>query len=306
MVKASKVWHNGALIPWDDAKVHVLAHVFHYGTSVFEGIRCYRTARGSEVFRLTEHLERLYLSSKIYRMAIPYSLEEFKAAVSDTIIANGHEHCYIRPLIFRGVGAIGVNPLDNPVECFIMTWEWGKYLGPEAIEQGVDVCVSSWNRAAANTFPTMAKAGGNYLNSCLVKMEAVSAGYSEGIALDTNGFISEGSGENLFLVYRGRIWTPQLANAILPGITRDSVIRLAKELGYEVVEQPIPREMLYAADEVFLTGTAAEITPVRSVDRLPVGPGHRGPVTAKLQEAFFAYVEGRCDDRHGWLTPVRK
>ncbi len=304
MNRASKAWYNGALIEWDDAKVHVMAHVFHYGTSVFEGIRCYQTTRGSEVFRLHEHILRLYHSARIYRMEIPFPIEQFEAAVLETIRANNLQHCYIRPLVFRGVGPIGVNPLKNPVESYILTWEWGKYLGDEAIEKGVDVCISSWHRAAPNTFPTMAKAGGNYLNSALVKMEAVVNGFAEGIALDSNGFVSEGSGENIFLLSRGKLWTPQISNAILPGITRDSVIRLATELGYEVVEQPIPREMLYLADELFMTGTAAEITPVRSVDRIPIGTGVRGPVTARLQQAFFDYVQGRSEDRFGWMVPV--
>ncbi len=304
MVKASKIWHNGKLIAWDDAKVHVIAHVFHYGTSVFEGIRCYQTRRGSEVFRLQEHMQRLYNSARVYRMEIPFSLEDLEEATLATIRANELKHCYIRPLVFRGVGAIGVNPIKNPVESYILTWEWGKYLGDEAIEQGVDVCVSSWHRAAPNTFPTMAKAGGNYLNSTLVKMEAVANGYAEGIALDTNGYISEGSGENVFIFYEGRLWTPPTANAILPGITRNSVLRLCEELGIDVVEQQIPREMLYLADEIFMTGTAAEITPVRSVDRMPVGAGRRGEVTAQLQRRFFDYVEGAVEDRYGWMTPV--
>jgi branched-chain amino acid aminotransferase len=304
MVKAAKIWHNGSLIPWEDARVHVIAHVLHYGTSVFEGIRCYRTNRGSEVFRLSEHILRLYNSAKIYRMEIPYERARLEESALETIRANDLRHCYIRPLVFRGVGAVGVNPLNNPVECYILTWEWGKYLGDEAIEQGVDVCVSSWFRAAPNTFPTMAKAGGNYLNSTLVKMEAVTRGFAEGIALDAYGFVSEGSGENVFLVHQGRLLTPPVANAILPGITRDSVITIARELGYEVSEQQIPREMLYLADEVFMTGTAAEITPVRSIDGISVGGGSRGPVTARLQQVFFDYVEGAVDDRYGWMTPV--
>lgn len=304
MIRASKAWRNGKLIDWDDAGIHVMAHALHYGTSVFEGIRCYKTTRGSEIFRLREHVERLFNSGKIYRFEIPFSVEEFCNAIIETIQANQLKHCYIRPIVFRGVGVIGVNPLPNPLECFILTWEWGKYLGDEAIEKGVDVCISSWTRAAPNTFPTMAKAGGNYLNSVLVKMEAITNGFTEGIALDTQGFISEGSGENLFLVYQGKIWTPQISNAILPGITRNSVITLAGEMGYEIVEQPIPREMLYTADEIFLTGTAAEITPIKTVDRIPVGPGSRGPITEELQTAFFNYVEGRVDDRYNWMSKV--
>jgi branched-chain amino acid aminotransferase len=304
MVKASLVWHNGKMIAWEDATVHVLAHALHYGTSVFEGIRCYRTQRGSEVLRLRDHMRRLHQSAKIYRMEIPYDLDELQTASLETIRANQLEHCYIRPLVFRGVGPAGVNPLKNPVESYILTWEWGKYLGDDAIESGVDVCISSWRRAAPDTFPTMAKAGGNYLSSSLVKMEAVLDGYSEGITLDSQGFLSEGSGENVFLFWRDKLWTPPVANAILPGITRDIVITLAQEAGIEVVEQQIPREMLYLADEVFMTGTAAEITPVRSIDHVPVGSGTRGPVTARLQQVFFEYVEGSVDDRFNWMTPV--
>jgi branched-chain amino acid aminotransferase len=304
MIRANKVWHNGELIDWDDANVHVMTHALHYGTTVFEGIRCYKTERGSEVFRLPEHITRLYHSAKMYRMELALTRQDYLDAVLETIRANQLRHCYVRPLAFRGVGAIGVNPLDNPIEEYILVWEWGKYLGDEAIEQGVDVCISSWNRAAPNTFPTMAKAGGNYLNGSLVKMEAIVNGFSEGIALDTAGYISEGSGENFFLVHQEMIITPPVSNAILPGITRNSVMSLAREKGYELVEQSIPREMLYMADEIFLTGTAAEITPIRTVDRIPVGSGTRGPITKDLQHAFFDYVEGRVDDRHGWMTEV--
>ena len=304
MVKAKEVWYNGQLKPWNEATIHVTAHALHYGTAVFEGIRCYKTKRGSEVFRLSEHMNRLLNSAKIHRIDIPFSAAELEDAALETIRANGLEHCYVRPVVFRGVGPMGVNPLGNPVECYILVWEWGKYLGDEAIEQGVDVCVSSWNRAAPNTFPTMAKAAGNYLNSALVKMEAVINGFAEGIALDTQGYVSEGSGENVFTVTREEIWTTPVSSAILPGITRNSVVTLAREMGYSILEQPIPREMLYLADEVFLTGTAAEITPVRSVDRITVGEGRRGPVTKALQKRFFDYVEGQEEDRFGWLTPV--
>lgn len=304
MIKADKVWHNGELIPWDNANVHVMTHALHYGSSVFEGIRCYKTARGSEIFRLAEHVRRLYRSAKMYRMEIPFSEEAFTQGILETIRANKLEHCYIRPIAFRGIGAIGVNPLKNPIESYILTWEWGKYLGDEAIEQGVDVCISSWTRAAANTYPSMAKAGGNYLSSSLIKMEALTNGFAEGIALDTAGFVSEGSGENVFVLYEGRLWTTPVSGAILPGITRDSVMRLAGEMGVEVREQSIPREMLYVADEVFMTGTAAEITPVRSIDRIPIGSGTRGSVTERLQKTFFDYVEGRVEDRFNWLTSV--
>jgi len=237
-------------------------------------------------------------------MEIPYPPEEFHNAVLETIRANRFQHCYIRPLVFRGVGGIGVNPLSNPVETYIITWEWGKYLGDEALEQGVDVCVSSWNRPAPNTLPTMAKSGGNYLSSALVKMEAIKNGFTEGIALDPSGYISEGSGENVFVIRNATIYTTPISSAILPGITRDSVITLARELGYNVVEQLLPRELLYICDELFMTGTAAEITPVRSVDHIPVGDGKRGPITERLQRAFFDYVEGRVEDRHGWMTPA--
>lgn len=304
MITATKAWRNGKLIDWEDATVHVMTHALHYGTAFFEGIRCYKTERGSEVFRLNDHIQRLYNSCRIYRIEISYEEEELQTACLETIQANGLEECYIRPLVFRGVGSIGVNPLNNPVEYFILVWKWGKYLGDEAIEQGVDVCVSSWNRAAPNTFPPLAKAAGNYLNGGLIKMEAVTNGFAEGIALDSHGYVSEGSGENLFVFVRGKLFTSPLAQAILPGITRDTVITLAREAGYEVCEQTIPREMLYTADEIFMTGTAAEITPVRSVDRVPVGSGTRGPVTTDLQQRFFEYVEGRVEDRHHWMTPV--
>lgn len=304
MAKANKIWKNGKLINWDDANIHVMTHALHYGTSVFEGIRCYKTARGSEVFHLHKHVERLYNSARIYRMDIPFSQDEFCEAILETIRANELEHCYIRPIVFRGSGPMGVNPLNNSVESYIAVWEWGKYLGDEAIEQGVDVCTSSWQRSAPNTIPTMAKAGGNYLNSILVKMEALLNGYSEGIALDSNGYVSEGSGENIFVIKDSVIWTTPVAAAILPGITRGCVIRIAEDQGYRVREEFIPREMLYISDEAFLTGTAAELTPLRSIDKIQIGLGKRGPVTGKLQSAFFDYVEGRTEDRWNWMTRV--
>lgn len=300
-----KVWMNGSLVDFADAKISVYTHALHYGSGVFEGIRCYETARGSEVFRLTEHMERLVWSAKIYRMEIPYSVPQLCAATLETIKANGFKACYIRPLVYRGYGSLGVNPLPNPVDVMIGVWTWGKYLGTEALEEGVDVCVSSWTRLGANTMPAMAKATANYANSQLIKMEAIANGYHEGIALDDMGRVSEGSGENLFLVWKGILYTPPFASSALPGITRASVIRLAKDLGLEIVEQMIPREMLYIVDEVFFTGTAAEITPVRSIDKIKVGAGRRGPVTEKLQKAFFDVVEGKVPDRHGWLTPVK-
>ncbi len=299
--KMDYIWFNGELVEWDKATVHVMAHVIHYGTSFFEGIRCYETPQGPAIFRLTPHMQRLIDSAKIYRTVIPYTLDQLVAAVKETVRANRLRSGYIRPVVFRGYGEIGVNPLNNPVEVAIATIEWGKYLGAEAMEQGVDVCISSWNRFAPNTMPALAKAGGNYMNSQLIKMEAITNGYAEGIALDADGHISEGSGENLFLVRNGIVYTPPLTSSILSGITRDTVITLLRDMGVEVREQILPREMLYLADELFFTGTAAEVTPIRSVDRIPVGSGRRGPITAAVQEAFFSIVQGERPDRYGWL-----
>ncbi len=304
--KMESIWFNGRLVPWDEANIHVLSHVVHYGSSFFEGIRCYETSQGTAIFRLTPHMRRLYDSARIYRTEIPYSLETLVAAVKATVRANGLRSGYIRPVVYRGYGEIGVNPMPNPVEVAIATIEWGKYLGVEAMEQGVDVCVSSWNRFAPNTIPALAKAGGNYLNSQLVKLEALANGYAEGIALDTNGNVSEGSGENLFLVRDGVVYTPPVGASILNGITRDTVITLLGELGVTVREQIIPRELLYLADELFFTGTAAEVTPVRSVDRITVGAGRRGPLTGEVQTAFFAVVQGEREDRYGWLEYVER
>ena len=299
-----KVWMNGTLVDWADATVHIASHVIHYGSGVFEGARCYDTPKGPACFRLDAHIRRLYDSAKIYRME--YSLERpaFEDAVLQTIRVNGMRACYIRPIIYRGYAALGVNPLPCPIDAAIILWSWGRYLGPEALELGVDVRVSSWTRMAPNTFPAMAKTTANYANSQLVKMEAIKNGYSEGIVLDPQGYVSEGSGENIFLVWRGKIMTPPLGASVLPGVTRDSVIRIARDLGYEVVEQLIPREMLYIADELFFTGTAAEVTPVRSVDKIQVGAGRRGPVTERIQKDFFAIIGGTVEDRYGWLTPV--
>lgn len=299
-----KIWHNGKLINWNDATLHVMSHVVHYGSSVFEGLRCYETADDSIVFRLADHMRRLLNSCKVYRMDCQYSEEQLREAVLETIRANGLKSCYVRPVIFRGYGQFGVNATANPLEAYVAVWEWGKYLGSEALEKGVNVCVSSWNRFAPNTLPALAKAGGNYLNSQLVKMEAVANGYQEGIALDSQGFISEGSGENIFVVLNNVIHTPPITSSILPGITRDSVITLARSLGFSVVEEMLPREILYLADELFFTGTAAEISPIRSVDQIVVGAGRRGPVTEALQKEFFDYVEGRKQDRFGWLSSV--
>jgi branched-chain amino acid aminotransferase len=299
-----KVWMNGTLIDWKDATIHVASHVIHYGTAVFEGVRCYKTPAGSAFFRLDAHVRRLYDSAHIYRMDCPIDADRFTQGVVDTVQANQLEACYIRPIVYRGYRELGVNPLHCPVDMAIMVWEWGAYLGPEALERGADVCVSTWNRPAPNTFPGMAKSSANYANSALIKMEAVLSGYSEAIALDVFGRVSEGSGQNLFLVRDEVITTPPLAACGLAGITRDSVITLAEELGYRVKEQDIPREALYAADELFFTGTAAEITPIRSVDKITIGSGRRGPVTAALQQAFFDYVNGVTPNRHGWLQPV--
>lgn len=299
-----KVWMNGRLVDIADAKVSVLTHALHYGSGLFEGIRCYNTARGPAVLHLHEHIRRLYDSSRIYRMQIAMPIEEFEAAILETIRANDYDDCYIRPLVYYGYHSLGVHPSKCPVDVLIAAWKWGKYLGPEALEQGVDVRVASWNRMAPNTFPALAKATANYMNSILIKTEAVADGYAEGIALDVNGYVSEGSGENIFLVRDNRIVTPPLGASILSGITRSSIIRLARELGYELTETLIPREALYLADEIFFTGTAAEVTPVRSVDRIPVGSGRRGPVTEAIQKAYFGILEGTDEDRYNWLTPV--
>ncbi len=299
-----KVWMNGKLVDFADAKISIFTHALHYGSGVFEGERCYNTARGPAIFRLDDHLDRLFWSAKIYRMVIPYTIDQLKEATLEVVRANDFKACYIRPLVYRGYGTLGVNPFPNPVDVAIGCYEWGKYLGADALEQGVDTCCSSWMRIAPNTMPAMAKATANYANSQLIKMEAITNGYHEGIALDHNGRISEGSGENLFLVWKNRLVTPPLSASTLPGITRLTVLELSKEMNIDVEEKTIPREMMYAADEMFFTGTAAEITPIRSVDRLPVGKGKRGPVTERIQKAFFDIVEGKVPDAHGWLTPV--
>jgi branched-chain amino acid aminotransferase len=300
--KAEWIWFNGKFVPWDEAKVHVLAHVLHYGSSVFEGVRAYNTAQGTAVLGLKPHVDRLFNSCKIVSMPLPFKRREISAAILETVRKNGHKACYIRPLAFRGYETLGVNPTACPVEVIIATWEWGAYLGPEAIEEGVDVGVSSWRRIAPNTLPVMSKAGGNYVNSQLVIMEARRHGYVEGIVLDVNGYVSEGSGENIFVVMDGTIYTPPVGNSILFGITRGYAMTLAAELGYTVVERQISREQLYIADEIFFTGTAAEITPVKSVDGQPVGPGVRGPVTKTIQERFFGILTGEQEDTYGWLT----
>jgi len=298
------IWMDGELVAWPEAKIHVLSHVVHYGSGVFEGIRCYDTKNGPAVFRLREHLRRLFDSARTYRMDVPFTLDQLIDATTRTIRENGLRECYVRPIVFRGYGTLGVNPLPCPVRTVIATWTWGAYLGEEALENGVDVQVSSWNRMAPNTLPSLAKTSANYANSQQVKMEALTNGYVEGIALDVEGFVSEGSGENLFLIRDGRAYTPGLSSSILSGITRRSVRRLLREMGVEVEESRLPREALYMADELFFTGTAAEITPIRSVDRIPVGAGKPGPITREVQQRFAAVVRGEVEDRHGWLHPV--
>jgi branched-chain amino acid aminotransferase len=299
-----KIWMDGKLVDWKKAQIHVLSHVVHYGSSIFEGLRCYQTKNGSAIFRLEEHIDRLYDSGKIYRMEIPYTKKQFMDAVVKVVKVNKLKSCYIRPVVFLGYGTMGVNPLKNSLNCAIAAWSWGTYLGEEALEKGIKVRISSWHRQAPNTFPSLAKAGGNYLNSQLIKMEALQDGFDEGIALDSYGYVSEGSGENVFIVKNGVIFTPPTSSAILPGITRHSMFVIARDMGMEVRQQVLPRESLYIADEVFLTGTAAELTPVSSIDGIVIGTGKRGPVTEKLQKAFFDILKGETPDRFDWLTPV--
>jgi branched-chain amino acid aminotransferase len=301
---SGKIWMNGSLVDWADANIHIGAHVVHYGSGVFEGARCYDTEQGAAVFRLDAHIRRLYDSAKIYRMDYSVGPTALKEAVLDTIRANNYRACYIRPLLYRGYDSLGVNPFSCPVEAAILVWEWGAYLGDDALERGVDVQISSWGRGAPNRFPSVSKSTANYANSQLIKMEATLNGYAEGIALDPRGFVSEGSGQNIFVVRDNIITTPPLADSILPGITRDVVITLAKELGFTVKEETVPRETLYIADEVFFTGTAAEISPVRSIDKISVGSGLRGPITEVIQNRFFDVINGRNPDTHGWLTYV--
>jgi len=303
--ECKKIWMSGQLVDWKDAKVHVLCHGLHYGSAVFEGMRCYKTESGPACFRLQEHTDRLFNSAKIYRMEIPFSKDDINEAILNLIAVNELDSCYVRPLVYRGYNQLGVNPAGCPIEVAIAVWEWGAYLGPEAIEHGVDVCVSSWNRAAPNTFPALAKAGANYMNSQLIKMEAIQNNYVEGIALDSFGHVSEGSGENVFTVRNGVLITPPFGSSVLSGITRDSVITFAKEMGIKVIEEQIPREALYIADEVFFTGSAAEVTPIKSIDRVPIGSGTRGPITKKLQDRFFQYLSGKAEDTYGWLTQVK-
>ena len=301
---SGKVWMNGSLVEWADAKIHVASHVIHYGSGVFEGARCYSTPRGSACFRLDAHMRRLFDSARIYRMLPEIEQAPLTEAVLETIRANQFKACYIRPIIYRGYHALGVNPFPCPVDTAILTWEWGAYLGQDALERGVDVRVASWSRVAPNTFPTLAKTSANYANSQLIKMEAVTDGYSEGIALDSFGYLSECSGQNLFIVRDETVYTPPITAAILPGITRSSVITIAKDLGFKVREEMLPRELLYIADEAFFAGTAVEITPIRSVDKITVGNGKRGPITEAIQRTFFDIINGEKPDTHNWLTYV--
>ena len=306
IMKASKIWMNGKWVAWDEAKIHILSHVVHYASSVFEGIRCYGTPRGPAIFRLEEHMDRLMASAKVYRMETAFTRKQIRDACVEAVALNELKECYIRPLIYRGYENLGVNPFGSPVEVAVAAFPWGKYLGEDALVKGVPVKVSSWQRFAPNTLPALAKASANYMNSQLMKMEALVDGYVEAIALDINGFVSEGSGQNLFAVVRGELWTTPLHSSILAGITRDTVMTLARELGYTVREEILPREQLYAADELFYCGTAVEVTPITSVDRIVVGNGARGPVTKAIQDAFFEIVRGEVPDRHGWLTPVTR
>jgi branched-chain amino acid aminotransferase len=298
------VWMNGKFVPWKDANIHIASHVLHYGSSIFEGFRAYANVKGTAVFRLDAHTQRLFNSCKIYRMDLPYTQEEFNRAIIQTIQVNKLKECYIRPLVYRGYGTLGVDPFPNPVDCAVLVWEWGKYLGEGALESGVDVKVSTWQRMAPNSFPALAKTGANYMNSQLIKMEAKLDGYAEGIALNIRGHVSEGSGENIFMAMNGVIRTPPLSSSVLPGITRDSVIMLARDLGYQMIEETIPREMLYVADEVFFTGSAAEITPIRSIDKIKIGSGKRGPIVKKLQEEFFGIIRAEKADKFHWLTYI--
>jgi branched-chain amino acid aminotransferase len=299
------IWHDGAFIRWQDATIHVLAHSLQFGSSVFEGVRCYATPRGPAIFRLEDHLQRMADSCKIYRMDLPYSIDELVSACCELVERNNVDSCYLRPMVVRGYGAAGMVPFDSPIEVYLPCWPWGTYLGHGALENGVDACVTSWHRVAPNTIPAMAKVAGNYLGSQLVKMEALRNGFAEGIALTTDGMISEGSGQNLFLVHRGILYTPTINGTLLHGVTRYSILTLARDMGFEVREQEMPREMLYTADEVFLCGTASEVTPVRSVDRIEIGSGRRGPITTQIQQRFLDIARGAVDDPYGWLTYVR-
>ena len=316
MQKVEKIWMNGKWVAWDDAKIHILSHVAHYASSVFEGIRCYKTPRGPAIFRLEEHMDRLMLSARVYRMdrtftrgkirnvGMAFTRDQIRDVCLEVVVVNGLDECYIRPLVYRGFENLGVNPFGSPAEVAVAAFPWGKYLGEDALTKGVPVKVCSWQRMAPNTLPAMAKASANYMNSQLLKMEALENGYEEAIALDVNGYVSEGSGQNVFAVLKETLYTPPLSSSILAGITRASVIKLAEDLEIPVREEVMPREILYAADELFYAGTAVEVSPISSVDRIPVGKGERGPVTKRIQDAFFAIVRGETADRHKWLTPI--
>ena len=301
---ASKIWFDGNMVDWKDANIHVLSHVVHYGTSVFEGIREYKNEKGVAVFRLKEHVQRLFDSAKIYKIDVPYTQEEIEEAILETVRVNDLDGCYIRPIVFRGYGELGVNPLNCPVNVVIAAWEWGSYLGEEGMANGVDIGVSSWRKPAPDTFPALAKCGANYMNSQLAKLEAIDNGFDEAIMLDYEGHVSEGSGENIFLVEGDKLFTPAMSSSNLKGITRDSVMTIARDLGYEVVEEVISRERLYAANEVFFTGTAAEVTPIRSIDHRQIGIGKRGPISEKIQTAFFDIVEAKVEDKYGWMSYI--
>ena len=298
------IWKDGDFIRWEDAQLHLLTVAVQFGASMFEGIRCYDTPRGPAIFRLKEHIRRLQDSCRIYRMPLEHSADTLIEAARETVRKNGLKDCYIRPMVLWGYGAAGMNPVDTPLETYIAAWPWGAYLGEEALAKGVDVCVSSWNRAHPNTFPVQAKAAGHYVNAQLIKMEAVANGYVEGIAVSPSGLVSEGSGQNLFLVRNGTVITPFLDGSSLAGITRDAILTIAQDLGYPVREQDVPRESLYTADELFFTGTASEVTPIRSVDRIPVGSGTAGKITLDIQGRFLDTVRGKVEDAHGWLNPV--
>lgn len=301
---SDKVWRNGEFIPWEQATVHISAHVIHYGSSVFEGIRAYDVGGRAGIFRLRDHVRRLFDGMKIYRMETKYSIDDICKASIETVKANNFKGCYLRPIAYRDAGPMGVNPLKNPVTVDIMAWEWGAYLGADALEKGVEMQVSSWNRNAPNTTPALAKCGANYASGALIKMESLVNGYSEGIALDVNGYLSEGSGENIFVIRDGVLYTPPIANSVLAGITRDTIIRLAQDMGIKVVEAAIAREQLYIADELFGVGTAAEVTPIRALDKITIGSGSRGPVTARLQKAYLDLVQGRSEDKWGFITKL--
>lgn len=304
LTESEWIWRDGEFVPWKDATLHVLAHAVQFGSAVFEGVRCYATPKGPAVFRLREHFKRMYNSCKIYRMEVKYSPDELVDATRELVRRNRLDACYIRPMVLRGYGAAGMVPFASPVEVFLPCWPWGAYLGDDALEKGVDACVASWHRVAPNTIPAMAKIAGNYLSGQLIKMEALANGYAEAIALGPDGLVSEGSGQNVFIVNDGALYTPPIDGTLLPGITRDTVVTLARDLGIDVHVQPLAREVLYTCDELFLSGTASEITPVRSVDKLLVGAGKPGPVTGAIQKRFLDIVNGRAVDSHGWLTQV--